>query len=78
MRAILFVWASDLAARDLVQPRRAAWYVKPTITFSDALAAIRRQLWIAQAFSTSPHAQNMATIPRTLLDSLTEAACYPA
>jgi len=40
--------------------------------------AVRRQLWIAQAFSTSPQAQNMATIPRALLDSLTEAACYQA
>ncbi len=73
--SLITLWASDLAARGLVLPRRAAWYAKPDITFSDALAAIRRQLWIAQAFSTSPHAQNMATIPRALLDSLTEAAC---
>ena len=76
--SLVTLWASDLAARGLVLPRRAAWYAKPDITFSDALAAIRRQLWIAQAFSTSPQAQNMATIPRALLDSLTEAACYPA
>jgi hypothetical protein len=25
-----------------------------------------------------PHAQNTATIPRAFLNSLTEAACYPA
>ena len=59
-------------------PRRAAWYAKPEVTFSDALAAVRRQLWIAQAFSTSRQAQDVATIPRALLNSLTEAACYPA
>ncbi len=76
--SLVTLWAGDLAARGLVLPRRAAWYAKPEITFSDALAAIRRQLWIAQAFSTSPQTQNMATIPRRLLDSLTEAACYPA
>jgi len=76
--SLVTLWASDLAARGLVLPRRAAWYAKPAVTFSDALAAIRRQLWIAQAFSTSPQIQNMATIPRALLDSLTEAACYPA
>ena len=76
--SLVTLWASDLATRGLVLPRRAAWYAKPEITFSDALAAIRRQLWIAQAFSTSPHAQNMATIPRALLDSLTEATYYPA
>jgi len=72
------LWASDLAARGLVLPRRAARYAKPAVTFSNALAAVRRQLWIAQAFSTSPNARDMATIPRALLDSLTEAACYPA
>jgi len=76
--SLVTLWASDLAARGLVQTRRAAWYAKPAITFSDALAAVRRQLWIAHAFSTSPHAQNMATIPRALLNSLTEAACFPA
>ncbi len=72
------LWASDLAGRGLVQPRRAAWYAKPAVTFSDALAAVRRQLWIAQAFSTSPHAKDVATIPSALLNSLMEAACYPA
>ena len=71
-------WASDLAARGIVLPRRAAWYAKPAVTFSDALAAIRRQLWITQAFSTSPNARDVAIIPRALLDNLTEAACYPA
>jgi hypothetical protein len=76
--SLVTLWASDLAARGLVQPRRAAWYAKPQITFSDALAAVRKELWTAQTFSTSPQAQNTATIPRALLDSLTEAACYPA
>ena len=76
--SLVTLWASDLAARRLVLPRRAAWYAKPAVTFSDALAAMRRQLWTTQAFSTSPHARNMATIPRALLNSLTEAACRPA
>ncbi len=76
--SLVTLWASTLAARGLVLPRRAAWYAKPAVTFSDALAAVRRELWTAQAFSTSPHARDRATIPRPLLDSLTEAACYPA
>ena len=76
--SLVTLWASELAARGLVLPRRAAWYAKPEVTFSDALAAVRRQPWIAQAFSTSPHAQNMATIPRALLNSLMEAACHSA
>ena len=76
--SLVALWASDLAARGQVLPKRAAWYAKPAVTFSDTLAAVRRQLWIAQAFSTPPHAQNTATIPPVLLDKLTEIACYPA
>ena len=76
--SLVTLWASERAARGLVLPRRAAWYAKPEVTFSDALAAVRRQLWIEQAFSTSRQAQDMATIPRALLNSLMEAACYPA
>ncbi len=38
--SLVTLWASDLAARGLVQPRRAAWYAKPAVTFSDALAAV--------------------------------------
>jgi len=65
--SLVTLWATGLTARGLVQPSRAAWYAKPQITFSEALAAVRHELWIAQAFSTSPQAQNMATIPRALL-----------
>ncbi len=50
----------------------------PEITFSDAIAAVRRQLWAAQDFHTSPRSLDMTTIPRALLSALTDAACYPA
>ena len=76
--SLVTLWASTLAARGLVQPRRATWYAKPAVTFSDALAAVRRQLWIAQAFSTSAPDHDMVEIPAVLLDRLTQAACYPA
>jgi len=76
--SLITLWASSLAARGLVQPRRAAWYAKPEITFSDAIAAVRRQLWAAQDFHTSPRSRDMTTIPRALLSALTDAACYPA
>ena len=76
--SLVTLWSSDLAARGLISPRRAAWYAKPNVTFSDTLAAVRRQLWIAQAFSTSPHSRDIVEIPANLLDRLTETACYPA
>jgi len=76
--SLVTLWASTLAVRGLIQPRRAAWYAKPAVTFSDALAAVRRELWTAQAFSTSAPDRNMVKIPAAVLDTLTQAACYPA
>ena len=76
--SLVTLWATSLAARGLVQPKRAAWYAKPTITFSDALAAVRRELWATQAFSTSAPDRDMVEVPAALLDRLTQAACYPA
>jgi hypothetical protein len=35
-------------------------------------------LWIAQLSSTSRTNANIANIPRTVLERLTDAACYPA
>ena len=46
--------------------------------FSDALAAVRRELWATQAFSTSAPDRDMVEVPAALLDRLTQAACYPA
>ena len=76
--SLVTLWASGLAARGLIQPRRAAWYAKPRITFSDALAAVRRELWTTQAFPISAPDRNMIEIPAAFLDRLTQAACYPA
>ena len=76
--SLVTLWASDLSARSLILPRQAAWYPKPEITFSDALAAVRRHLWIAELSSTSGHDRDMAKIPRNLLARLTQAACYTA
>ena len=45
--SLVTLWTSSLAARGLIRPRRAARYAKPAVTFSDALAAVRHQLWTA-------------------------------
>jgi DDE superfamily endonuclease len=76
--SLVTCWANELCARGLVMPRQAAWYPKRDLTFSDALAAVRRQLWIAQLSSTSRAKANVAEIPSTVLACLTDAACYPA
>lgn len=38
--------ASSLAAHGLVQSRRAVWYVRLRVAFSDALATVRRESWV--------------------------------
>ncbi len=76
--SLVTLWASDLSARGLVIPRPAAWYAKPEVTFSDAIAAVRRQLWIEATFPTSRPDRDTVKIPKTFRDRLIEAACYPA
>ena len=55
----LFSWTARAAhllqkQRPMLQ-RTAAWYAKPTPTFVDAIALVRRHLWLAsEGFSTSP------------------------
>lgn len=58
--------------------RRAAWYCKPTPTFSDTLAAVRAHWWQAIRFSTSTSAAEMMKLPRTLFVRLSDAVCYAA
>ena len=54
---------------------RAAWYDKRAATFSDVLTDVRRHLWGAPTFRTSPLAPDLLLVPRTDLDRLTYAAC---
>ena len=76
--SLVTLWADGLSATGLVPPRRAAWYPKPALTFSDALAAVRHALWTSETFSTSVDPADVAKIPRATLQRLTQAACFPA
>jgi len=62
-----------------VATSQAAWYAKPRPTFSDALALVRQQLWIAwPTFQISSSEPDMVKIPKSLFDSLVSALCYAA
>jgi len=77
----LFSWIT-LAAHLLVERaqlsvRQAAWYVKERPTFSDALSAVRQQLWFPAAiFSMSAAEPDIVKIPRSLFDRLVDTVCY--
>jgi len=77
----LFSWvtlaAHLLAERAQLSVRQAAWYAKERPTFSDALSAVRQQLWFpATVFSMSTPEPDMVKIPRPLFDRLVDAVCY--
>ena len=71
----LFSWitlaAHLLGNRQLATPRSAAWYVKSEPTFVDAIALVRRQLWIASAtFCTSSQKPDMQQLPTPLVQQV--------
>jgi hypothetical protein len=76
--SLVTLWAGDLFAQLAATPRRASWYAKPSPTFSDALAVVRRRLWWPEGFVTSPPSNDLVKLPSALLERLTETLCYAA
>jgi len=58
--------------------RQAAWYRENLPTFSDALAAVRRQRWHSIGSSTSTCEHDVVKVPRHVCQRLHEAACHAA
>jgi len=58
--------------------RQSAWYAKPVPTFADALAVVRRHLWMHTTFCGLPKAGDRVKIPRALVDHLASLLCYAA
>jgi hypothetical protein len=76
--SLVALWAHQHCLAERASPRQASWYSKPQPTFADALAAVRRTLWQSIISNTSPNASDTVKMPRTVLNHLTELACYPA
>ncbi len=79
----LFSWialaAHALQERCPIIQRTAAWYAKPTPTFVDAIALVRRYLWIASlSFSTSPPEDDIEKVPAKLYARLIDSLAYAA
>jgi hypothetical protein len=73
-----------LVAHRLMKPgtetvRRTAWYDKTHPTFSDALAVVRKELWMQEAsFCESARQTDTVKVPREFMERLTDAVCYAA
>jgi hypothetical protein len=75
--SLIAMWANSLSrSAASFSPRPAAWYAKSELTFSDAIAAVRRILWCPPNFSMSRKTRDMVEIPGALLRRLTDTLCY--
>ena len=79
----LFSWTT-LAAHSLqkqhpMTQRTAAWYDKPSPTFVDAIALVRRHLWLAsEGFSLSAASTDTQELPATLYHRMVDSLAYAA
>jgi hypothetical protein len=70
--SLVTLWAHDLAARLPLAPRTAACYPKTHCTFSDAIAAVRGQIWHHQVSCLSRQHRDVIQIPRQLSSTLSK------
>ena len=61
---------------DHLPMRQTTWYTKTEPTFSDVLAAVRRDLWTPPNYSISADNPDMLQFPLDWAVSLMEIACY--
>lgn len=74
--SVVTVLAHRLAQQGKVLTRQTAWYTKPRPTFSDALAAVRYELWRCPTFQTSQANRDIAKLPTAVLNRFAFALCY--
>jgi hypothetical protein len=76
----LFSWITLLAhqsqAKGAIPVRQAAWYAKPTPTFSDTIALVRRQIWQHWSFCRSSSEPDMLLFQPDLINRFFEAVCF--
>jgi DDE superfamily endonuclease len=76
--SLVTLWAHDLAADTPLAPATAARYPKSHCTFSDAIAAVRRQIWHHQSSCMSRRPADVIKIPRRLWQRAANALAYAA
>jgi hypothetical protein len=74
--SLVALMATERHARDRITKRSSAWYVKEHVTFSDALAAVRNDLWQDVHSSMSSFQDDIVKIPRLLYQRWLSTLCY--
>jgi hypothetical protein len=76
--SIVTLWAHDLSKSRKLKPRTAAWYPKAFLTFSDAIAAVRREIWGHQISFMSRPRRDSIEIPRRIWHRMQNALAHAA
>jgi len=76
--SIVTLWTHDLAKSRALKPRTAVWYPKSVLTFSDAIAAVRREIWRHQISFMSRPRRDRIEIPRHIWHRMENALAYAA
>jgi hypothetical protein len=76
--SLITLWTQDLSANRPPAARPASWYQKTLPTFSDAIAAVRRELWVSANLRTSAPSPDFLKISSSTLNALINLACYAA
>ena len=76
--SLITLFTDDIHKARTIVVRSARWYAKEAVTFSDALAAVRRQLWTDQTFAMSQQDRHPRKSIDGILDHLIDLACYAA
>ncbi len=76
--SLVTLLGTHLDRRARLQVSTSAWYNKKRPTFSDTLAAVRRQFWCEQGLLTSRHSPKPAKLRPALRQGITYALCHAA
>jgi hypothetical protein len=76
--SIVTLLAAHLDRAAQLQVSATAWYRKARPTFSDTLAAVRRQIWAEQGLLISRQAPEETKLPLALREAIAHALCHAA
>ena len=75
--SLVSLWACDLLTTSSV-PYAAAWYRKTSLTFTDAIGAVRLNLWLGDINQRSPPNREPHYIPTPRVIRMAQALCFAA
>jgi hypothetical protein len=76
--SLVTLLAHQQSAKQPLFVQQSAWYVKVQPTFSDALASVRRELWLYSLFYTFSVKTDMQELQQALMKRFEQTLCYAA